>query len=127
MVLPRKLAMINRAFTNRVLGRMAGRMPPFAIIVHEGRRSGRRLRTPVVVFRTEDGYGVALTYGRDSDWVKNVVKAGSCDIITRGSTVHAIEPRIVRDPRRRQVPSPVRIVLSLVGADDFLHLTGKRR
>ena len=32
-----------------------------------------------------DGYLLALTYGPDSDWVKNVLAAGGCELVTRGA------------------------------------------
>lgn len=120
MVLPRKLARLNKALTNRVLGRVAGSVPGFAVLVHYGRRSGRRYRTPVNLFRDPSGYVVALTYGSDADWVLNVLAGGGCALITRGGVVAVTRPRIVHDPERNLVPRPVRAVLSLVRVSDFL-------
>src|SRR5262249_1796055 len=51
MALPRALARFNRLVTNRVLGVVAPWMPPFAVVVHRGRSSGRVYRTPVWAFR----------------------------------------------------------------------------
>jgi hypothetical protein len=56
------------------------------VVVHRGRRPGRRYRTPVNVFATEDGYRFALTYGPDTDWVRSVLAAGGCEQQTRGRT-----------------------------------------
>jgi hypothetical protein len=56
----------------------APRMPGLGVIVPRARRSGRRYQTPVNVFSAADGYVIALTYGPDTDWVKNVVAAGGC-------------------------------------------------
>ena len=36
------------------------------------------------VFRAPEGFLIALTYGRDSEWVKNVLEAGGCELETRG-------------------------------------------
>jgi deazaflavin-dependent oxidoreductase (nitroreductase family) len=123
MVAPRALAKFNRHVTNRVFGTVAPHLPGFGVIVHKGRRSGRTYRTPVNMFRTDDGYLVALTYGKDSDWVRNVVAAGGCDAISRGRRIHLAAPDIVHDPERTAMPLPVRTILGLVGVTDFLRLS----
>jgi deazaflavin-dependent oxidoreductase (nitroreductase family) len=85
MPLPRTLARWNKVGLNRVTKRVAPWMPGFGVVTHAGRRSGRRFQTPVNVFPAEDGYLLALTYGPDSDWVKNVMAAGGCELVTRGA------------------------------------------
>ncbi|HEY8456256.1 MAG TPA: nitroreductase family deazaflavin-dependent oxidoreductase [Actinopolymorphaceae bacterium] len=123
MVLPRRLARVNRVATNRVLGLIADWMPGFGVISHVGRRSGRRYRTPVNVFRSDDGYVIALTYGPNCDWVKNVMSAGGCELTTKRRRVRLTEPRIVHDETRRHMPSVVKLILSRIGVSDFLYLT----
>jgi deazaflavin-dependent oxidoreductase (nitroreductase family) len=120
--LPRSLARFNLVATNRVTGLVAGRLPGFAIVEHVGRRSGRVRRTPVNVFRHGDRYVVALTYGRDSQWVRNVLAAGGCEVLTAGRRLRLARPEIVRDPGRALVPAPVRPVLAAIGVEDFLVL-----
>jgi deazaflavin-dependent oxidoreductase (nitroreductase family) len=116
------LARFNRRVTNRVTGGVAGRLPGFGIVVHRGRRSGREYRTPLNVFRRPGGYAIALTYGPDAEWVKNVLAAGGSLLETRGHRVRLTNPRVVRDPARRPVPPLVRDVLGLIGVDAFLLL-----
>src|SRR3569833_2968856 len=70
MVLSKRVARFNRVATNQVLKHVAGWAPGFAMVVHKGRKSGREFRTPVNVFRSKDGFVVALTYGPGADWVK---------------------------------------------------------
>jgi deazaflavin-dependent oxidoreductase (nitroreductase family) len=123
MPLPRRLARFNRSVTNRVTGPIASRAPGFAIVIHVGRRSGRLYRTPVNVFRDDGRYLFALTYGRDSDWVRNVLAAGRCEIETRGKLVRLADPVLVTDPTRRRVPRPARWILAALHVDDFLALT----
>jgi deazaflavin-dependent oxidoreductase (nitroreductase family) len=123
MAAPRWLAGVNRRVTNRVAGGVAARLPGFGVIVHRGRRSGRRYRTPVNVFHAPDGYVVALTYGVGSDWVSNVLAAGGCELETRGRLEHLTAPRVVHDESRRQVPPLVRPVLRLLDVADFVRLT----
>jgi deazaflavin-dependent oxidoreductase (nitroreductase family) len=122
MPLPKALAHFNRRVTNPVLGPLARRLPGFAIVTHTGRRSGREHRTPVNLFRSGDTYVIALTYGADAQWVRNVEAAGGCEIETRGARIRLVEPRIVHDPRRTRVPAPVRLALATIDVDDFMLL-----
>ena len=119
----RWVAAFNLAVTNRITSRFAARLPGFGILTHVGRKSGRVYRTPVNVFRTKEGFLIALTYGRESEWVKNVLAAGRCELETRGVRYERSAPTIVHDPTRRRFPIPVRIVLRLIGADDFMRLS----
>jgi deazaflavin-dependent oxidoreductase (nitroreductase family) len=119
---PRWLARANRRFTNRLTEPLAARLPGFGVIEHRGRRSGRAYRTPVNVFRAPTGYVVALTYGAESDWVRNVLAAGRCELTWRGRRLHLTSPTLVHDERRGAVPPPVRIPLRLLGVADFLQL-----
>jgi deazaflavin-dependent oxidoreductase (nitroreductase family) len=119
----KSLARFNLAVTNRITSRFAGWLPGFGIITHVGRKSGKVYRTPVNVFRAPNGFAVALTYGRESEWVKNVLAANGCELQTGGRHYHLSHPTIVHDTTRKQFPFPVRIVLGIVGANDFMQLT----
>ena len=119
----RWLAKINIAFTNRITGLFAGWLPGFGILTHVGRKSGKDYRTPINVFRTSNGFIIALTYSSQSEWVKNVLAAGGCELNTRGKKYHLSAPKVVRDPTRRRFPIPVRIVLRIVGADEYMELS----
>jgi deazaflavin-dependent oxidoreductase (nitroreductase family) len=121
--IPRGVARFNRRVTNRITRHVAGWLPGFAIVVHVGRRSGRTYRTPVNVFRDGDRYVFALTYGAESDWVRNVLAAGGCRIETRRRTVELRDPQRFDDPSRRLVPKPARWILGLLDVDQFLGLT----
>ncbi|OXM71885.1 MULTISPECIES: nitroreductase family deazaflavin-dependent oxidoreductase [Amycolatopsis] len=122
MVLPKRIARFNRVATNRVLGPLTKRLPGFGTIVHRGRKSGTTYRTPVNVFRADGGYVLALTYGPDTDWVRNILAAGGCEIETRGRSVRTTRPRVVHDEQRTSMPPGVRQILSVVGVTDFLFL-----
>jgi deazaflavin-dependent oxidoreductase (nitroreductase family) len=119
----RWVAAFNLAVTNRITSRFAARLPGFGILTHVGRKSGRVYRTPVNVFRVPEGFLIALTYGRDSEWVKNVLAAGGCEVKTRGRKYQLSTPTVVHDPTRRRFPAPVRVVLRLVGADEYMELS----
>ena len=122
MALPRWLARFNVAVTNRLMLPVAGVLPWFGIVEHVGRRSGRRYRTPINVFRRGDRYLFALTYGAESEWVRNVVAAGGCTLVSRGRRTRLTEPRRFRDARRRDVPWIVRIGLLVLNVSEFLEM-----
>ena len=115
-----------RPFTTRVFNpisrHFAGWMPLFGILSYAGRKSGKPYRTPINVFRHDDHYVFALTYGSEVDWVKNVVAAGECGLRTRGRDVHLVEPEIFVDPTRHLMPLPVRVILRLNAVDEFLRM-----
>lgn len=119
----RWLAKINIAFTNRITRLFAGWLPGFGILTHVGRKSGKVYRTPVNVFRAPNGFIIALTYSSQSEWVKNVLAAGGCELKTRGKKYQLSAPNVVRDPLRRRSPFPVRIILTVVGADEYMELS----
>ena len=119
----RWLAKINIAFTNRITSLFAGWFPGFGILTHVGRKSGKVYRTPVNVFRAPNGFIIALTYSSQSEWVKNVLAAGGCELKTRGKKYRLFAPKVVRDPTRRRFPIPVLVVLRIVGADEYMELS----
>jgi deazaflavin-dependent oxidoreductase (nitroreductase family) len=123
VVIPKQVAQFNRVVTNRVSSLVAGWLPGFGIVEHMGRRSGHPYRTPVNVFRTPDGYVIALTYGSDTDWVKNVLAAGGCSLQVRGRRVRLSNARIVTEEDRRPAPAVVRQMLRLLSVTEFLYLT----
>lgn len=120
MPLPRSLARANRVGLNRVVVRVAGHLPGFALVHHRGRRSGRDYTTPVNAFRIGNGYRFALTYGPDSDWARNVLAAEECSVTVRGRVVHLVEPRLEHDSSARWAPRPVGLVMRRIGADTYL-------
>lgn len=122
MALPTWVARANRYLANPIVTRFAGRVPPFAILEHTGRQSGKRYRIPVIVFRTGETFTIALTYGAKTDWVKNVVAAGHCTIEYRRRMYHLVRPRLGDDPTLSWAPLPVRLIEGRVGATEYLRL-----
>jgi deazaflavin-dependent oxidoreductase (nitroreductase family) len=121
--LPKRLARFNRVVTNRITYPIARTLPGFGIVLHTGRKSGRAYRTPVNAFRTPGGYLIALTYGPDSDWTRNVLAAGGCELLTRGKVVALTEPAIVHAEQHDALPAVVTAVLARINVRDYLELT----
>jgi deazaflavin-dependent oxidoreductase (nitroreductase family) len=120
--IPKAVRRWNKAGLNRVTRHVAPLIPGFGVVIHRGRRSGRQYRTPVNVFPAEDGYIFALTYGPDTDWVRNVLAAGGCELRTRRRTIQLVSPRLFHDESRRAIRPLERQVLRVIGVTDFLSL-----
>jgi deazaflavin-dependent oxidoreductase (nitroreductase family) len=120
-----RLARFNRRLFNPVVRTFAGRRgSPVAVVVHRGRRSGHRYRTPVLAFRADDGYVVALFYGADRDWVRNVLAAGSCRLERGGRQVELTAPRMLNISNGvTLVPAPMRPALRLLRVTRVLRLS----
>lgn len=126
MPLPRWLARANKVGLNRVAKHVAPWAPGHGVVVHRGRKSGRRYETPVMVFPAPDGFVIALTYGTGTEWVKNVVAADGCELRTGGRTLAMGSPRVYHDESRAGIRPVERRVLALLGVADFLSLTTVR-
>jgi deazaflavin-dependent oxidoreductase (nitroreductase family) len=84
--------------TNPLQRRYAWLLPPWAILVHRGRRSGRLYRTPVMASVHGRTLAVPILYGERSDWVRNLLAAGGGEVVRCGRTHQLTEVR-VRDAR----------------------------
>ncbi len=51
---------------------------------HVGRRSGREYRNPVSAYPLEDGFVIAVLYGAESRWVRNVIATGRFRLRPKG-------------------------------------------
>lgn len=122
MPAPRWLARFNLYVTNRILGPVATRMPGMGIVFHVGRKTHRRYRTPVMIFRKDDQVIIALTYGRESQWVQNVLAEGGCQLQSQGCMLRLTNPRLYHDTQRTAVPALHRFILGLLNVSDFLAL-----
>ena len=92
----RAVRRFNRAFANPHAMKTAGGPGVRASIVrHVGRASGRSYETPVETFATDDGFAIALPYGPDTDWLKNVLASGSATIVDDGNTYRVDQPQVV--------------------------------
>ncbi|OGD54286.1 hypothetical protein A3K81_01555 [Candidatus Bathyarchaeota archaeon RBG_13_60_20] len=121
MPIPKGVARFNKHFTNRFFLIFAGRMPPFAIVSHRGRRSGRGYRTPVLAFPTETGFVFALTYGRDVDWARNLVALGGGSLVHKGEEIPLCGVRLVKyGDVRGMFPLWIRLSLWFISLEDCL-------
>ena len=97
------VARFNRRVTNPIQRLWAGWLPAMGILEHVGRRSGKRYRTPLNVFPTDDGVAVLLTYGPNRDWLKNLTTAGQGRMQRYGKTFTVADPQVM--PKAVAAPS----------------------
>lgn len=127
MPFPQIVARTNRYWINPITRRFAGRIPPFLLIRHVGRKSGTPYETPVWAFRRPEGFLIVLTYGPGTDWLRNLEAAGSCGATYRGQPYTLASARIVEgDPRSQPLPWPVREAVRLAGIRHVLYVTAER-
>jgi deazaflavin-dependent oxidoreductase (nitroreductase family) len=109
---------------NRIVRPISGWVPVWSLVEHVGRRSGKTYRTPVSIFRTNDGVAIVPAYGTDSDWVKNVQAANGGRVKVSGKTFRVTDPRIVPTADAvKLVKPPWRRMMKAGGIESTLLLT----
>ena len=94
-----------------------------SIVRHVGRVSGAEYETPIGPEMTEDGFVVALPYGTNPDWYKNVIAAGSATIVHEGTEYLVDQPELVpAEIGNAYFPEQTQRSHLLFGVDDFLLL-----
>ncbi|MFT4048704.1 MAG: nitroreductase family deazaflavin-dependent oxidoreductase [Solirubrobacterales bacterium] len=110
--MPRWVARFNNKVGNKVQGIWAPYLPPWAVVMHVGRRSGQQYGTPVLAFKRGDRLFVNLVYGSDAQWVQNVLAAGQVDLKRGGRRIHATNPQVVM---RGSHPGPLPFQTKILG------------
>src|SRR5207244_8044856 len=103
MHIPRFMRNVNRVLTNPILGTVAWLVPPMAVVHHVGRKTGRAYRSPVIAFRSAAGVVIPMTYGRDVDWARNVVRAKGCELGQSGRRFALLNLRSVGCSQARRL------------------------
>lgn len=107
----------------RVFNPRALRSGKWQVIHHVGRSSGQPYRTPIDATAVDDGYIVTLVYGQRSDWVRNVLAAGSAQLEIDGDTVDVRDPQVISaDEAFRRLPPDTKRPPGLLRIDEFLLL-----
>jgi len=92
----RLLAPVTRVF-NPLLARLAGTrlLPVFGLLRHRGRRSGREYVTPVATLGLGEFIVFPLAFGREADWIRNLLAAGRCSLRWRGEEWSLVDPVVI--------------------------------
>ena len=125
MTVSDRLARFNRRLPNRVIGKIAGRrLSPVAYMLHQGRKSGRQYRTPVMPLPLGDGFLVSLPYGQQRDWVRNVLAAGRGTLLRSGRRFELADPRLLDAAAAAPLlPAALRPLLRVVPGIRFMRLS----
>jgi deazaflavin-dependent oxidoreductase (nitroreductase family) len=87
---------MQRTLSNPATMKTAGAAgSTYSIVRHRGRKSGRDLETPVGVAAVGDAFLIALPYGSQTNWVRNVLAAGSAGVVHDGRTYAVDRPEVV--------------------------------
>lgn len=115
---------LNRAVTNKRMMRSAGTPGAYASVVrHVGRSTGASYATPVGAVPTDSGFVIALPYGPETDWLKNVLAAGVAIIVHDGASHQVADPQLIPAAEAgRHFPPKERRAHRLYGVDQFLLL-----
>ena len=106
MRVPRAVAQFNRRVTNPVARSLTPWLPCLGTLEHTGRKSGRHYRTPLLVFKTRDGFVILIGYGPETDWLKNVLAGGPTVLHKRGNALVLGRPRIVSKAEAAPLVTP---------------------
>jgi deazaflavin-dependent oxidoreductase (nitroreductase family) len=82
---------------NKLSVRLAGRrfIPLWVVLHHRGRKSGKQYTVPLAVIPTDTTFVIALPWGRETDWVRNVRAAGRCTVRWKAVDYECSDPTFV--------------------------------
>jgi len=120
-----RIRVLNKYATNRLLIHISGkRFGHLAILNHEGRKTGKIYRIPIIAEPVENGFMIALTYGRKTDWCANVLTKGGCSLIWKNKEYRLNNPEFVdNEIGLRAFPAILRTGLKTMGIQYFLRLS----
>ena len=110
---------------NPALGKIAawGWIPVWGVVVHTGRKSGRRFVTPIALAKTGDGFVIPLPWGPGTDWCRNLVAAGGGGVRWGGVDYLVRDPEVVdRALATPAFPRLIRPLIPVVGIERFLRV-----
>ena len=119
-----RIRAFNKHYFNRLARRFAGvSRTPFALIRHVGRRSGKPYETPIIVMRQGNGFVIALTYGPEVDWYRNVQAAGEATLLWHNQEYALKQPEPIDITTGLSAfPTPFRQILGLLGTQHFVRM-----
>ena len=120
-----RVRVMNKYATNKLMIRIAGKsFGHFAILSHQGRKTGKMYRIPLIAEPVENGFIIALTYGRKVDWCANVLAKGGCSLIWKNKEYTLILPEFIdKEIGLSSFPGLLKPALRTAGIQDFLRLT----
>jgi len=94
---------------------------------HVGRSSGREYVTPLSAYPFGDGFVLALAYGPDTDWYRNILAASKCTLKWMGREYALERPEVIPiSQAMRAYPLLVRPFIVVPGTTLFVWLHRQR-
>ena len=119
MPVPKFMAEVNKRTFNKLELRK-GKRPA---ITHVGRSSGKNYVTPLDAHRVDGGYIFILMYGSDSDWVQNVLAAGTARLRVGDAEYELGSPRLVtKETAWQQLPSTIKAPPEFLKVTEYLQM-----
>ena len=120
-----RIRVINKYVTNKLLYHIAGKdLGMFAVLSHTGRKSGKIYQIPIIVVPVQNGFVIALTYGKKTDWYKNVKAKGGCSLKWKRQEYTLTNPEFIDQEQALQAfPAVFRVGLRMMGIQYYLRLT----
>jgi len=114
----------SKRYNSRALKTAGKRGENFAVIKHVGRRSGREYATPIATTRMgDDSFIIALPYGSNTDWCRNVMAAGTCGLVWDGQEYTLNRPEILTQAQALPAYTRVqRLIFMAGGVKEYLLL-----
>lgn len=106
--MPRAVANFNRRVTNPTARSLTPWLPYLGTLEHVGRKSGKRYRTPLLVFKTRDGFVILIGYGPETDWLRNVLAGGPAVLHKWGKAIALAHPQILSKAEAAPLITPAR-------------------
>lgn len=124
MKIPGFVRYFNKYVLNHLTGLIARiGLGPFCIVYHVGRKSGRGYETTIQAYKVANGFMIALTYGAEIDWYRNIVAAGGCKLFYHHKLYALGAPaQLDKETALPLFPSPERAILRAIGIQDFIRL-----
>ena len=100
-----------------------GLIPLWAVVRHQGWRSGKRYATPIAIQPTPDGFLLPLPWGEGTDWCRNLRAAGGGVVLWRGADHAVSDPEVIDTATALPAFNPLmRPIVRLSGIRKFLRV-----
>lgn len=123
MPMPMWVAQVNKRLFNKIELKRGTR----PVLTHIGRVSARTYQTPLDAHRVDGGYIFILVYGSRSDWVQNVLAAGSAHLRIDGDEFELASPRLVaKEAAWHQLPATTKAPPGFLHVTEYLQMDVRR-
>jgi deazaflavin-dependent oxidoreductase (nitroreductase family) len=124
MKIPDRVRYINKRFTNRLMGLIAGRRgSPIALLHHTGRKTGREYNTPIIAAPLRNGFIFALTYGDHVDWYRNVLANDKARLTLHGRDYQLARiTSVIAQEGRAAFPLLFRVMLGVMRIEGYIYM-----